>query len=272
MCELLGLSFDQPISADFSIRQFSLRDTDNANGWGIAWYPDRSVAIVKEPIEWRQSAHTKFLETYPGLRSRIYIAHVRHQTTGGLPTQADTHPFSRELGGREFCFAHNGTLLRFEELALGRFHPVGGTDSEHAFCHLLDSIAERGEMLCNRTSWEWLHRQLLALNQQGKLNCLISDGQRLFCYHDTGAWKGLTLRRLSIRNQEERRFEDVGMAVDVKRNTDSLPSNHGYVVATCALSETGWKSFVPGELIVFEGGNISFSSHAEHRFASMASA
>ncbi len=265
MCELMGLSFDRPISADFSIREFALRDTDNANGWGLAWYPDRSVTIIKEPLEWRQSSHTKFLETYHGLHSHLYIAHVRHQTTGGLPTHSDTHPFSRELGGREFCFAHNGTVPAFRDLALSRYQPVGGTDSEHVFCHLLAKIAERDDLLNSESSWEWLHQQLGALNQHGKLNCLMSDGDRLFCYHDAAAWKGLNLRRVSIREGQERHFEDVGIAVDVKKDGQAQPVNYGYVIATCALSKNGWTSFHPGELIVLEGGTVCFSSLSEQR-------
>jgi len=265
MCELMGLSFDRPISADFSIREFALRDTDNANGWGLAWYPDRSVTIIKEPLEWRQSSHTKFLETYQGLRSRIYIAHVRHQTTGGLPTHSDTHPFSRELGGRDFCFAHNGTVPDFRDLSLSRYKPVGGTDSEHVFCHLLAKIAERDDLLNTESSWQWLHQQLGELNQHGKFNCLMSDGQRLFCYHDAAAWKGLNLRRVSIREGQERHFEDAGIAVNVKKDGEAQPVNYGYVIATCPLSKTGWTSFHPGELIVLEGGTVCFSSQTEPR-------
>src|SRR5262245_1996082 len=109
MCELMGLSFDRPMSADFSIRAFALRDKENADGWGLAWYPDRSLSVVKEPLTWRQSHYSKFLESYERLNSHIYIAHVRHKTIGGTPTHADTHPFNRECFGREFCFAHNGT-------------------------------------------------------------------------------------------------------------------------------------------------------------------
>src|SRR2546427_2965438 len=142
MCELLGLCFAQPISADFTMREFEHRDEENADGWGLAWYPDQSLAIVKEPIEWGESKHSGFLETYHGLHSRIYIGHVRHKTRGGPPSHADTHPFGREVGGREYCFAHNGTVEGpYWDLPLGPSRPVGATDSEHLFCHLLGEIA-----------------------------------------------------------------------------------------------------------------------------------
>src|SRR5262245_1910878 len=106
MCELLGLSFAMPISADFTFRELEQRDEDKPAGCGLGWYPDQSLAIVKEPIEWGQSTFSGFLETYHLLRSRIYLGHVRHKTSGnGVPTRADTHPFGRELAGREYCFA-----------------------------------------------------------------------------------------------------------------------------------------------------------------------
>lgn len=264
MCELMGLSFDQPISADFSIRAFAQRDEENPNGWGLAWYPDHSVAVVKEPREWRKSSYTRFLETYHALSSRMYIAHVRHQTTGGSPTHADTHPFNRELKGRDFCFAHNGTLETYRELPLGRYRPVGQTDSEHVFCHLLDRIAQRGDELTNERSWRWLHEQLIELNHRGKLNCILSDGHRLFCYHDVNAWKGLSLRKVHIVEGQERHFGDPTVELTME-STDPQPFNYGYVVATCPLSDSGWQSFQTGELVVFEGGALRFSSVDERR-------
>ena len=193
---------------------------------------------------------------------------MRHQTTGGLPTHSDTHPFSRELAGREFCFAHNGTLPDFRNLPLSRFRPVGSTDSEHVFCHLLAKIAERDDLLNTESSWQWLFEQLAELNLQGKLNCLMSDGHRLFCYHDAAAWKGLSLRRVRIREGQARRFEDESMAVNVKEDSEATPVNDGYVIATSALSQTGWIGFKPGELIVVEGGSVRFSSQPDRRFVS----
>src|SRR6266436_4204484 len=125
MCELMGFSFAQPMIADFSIREFARRGEENADGWGLAWYPDRSLALVKEAVKWESSSYTDFLESYAGIRSPICIAHVRHLTRG-KPTRADSHPFAREWLGREYCFAHNGTLPHAFGLPLGRFHPIGG--------------------------------------------------------------------------------------------------------------------------------------------------
>ncbi len=256
MCELLGLSFACPLSADFSIRLFAKRGAENADGWGLAWYPDRSLAIVKEPLDWRESPYSRFLETYQGLRSEIYIAHVRHRSTSGTPTHADTHPFERELAGRHWVFAHNGTIQEFSALHLTRFRPIGGTDSEHLFCHLLELIAARDQPLVDELGWKWLHTMLQDINRRGTLNCLLSDGGRLYCYHDATAWKGLWMHKLVFRQAEERRLDDFSVSIGL----DSEPANQGFVVATNPLSETGWHQFQPSQLVVFDHGRLAYSS------------
>src|SRR5262249_14740662 len=163
-------------SADFTIREFALRSAENADGWGLAWYPDQSLALIKEPVCWQDSHVTRFLETYPQLRSTTYVAHVRHKTTGGEPTHADTHPFAREHGGQEFCFAHNGTLKgEIWQFPLNRFRPIGRTDSEFAFCLLLERMSERGSVsLQNSEDWKWLEQELTRLNESGSLNVVFS--------------------------------------------------------------------------------------------------
>jgi glutamine amidotransferase len=255
----MGLSFARPISADFSIREFGVCGEENADGWGLAWYPDHAVAVVKEPVRWGQTPYVSFLENYTGLRSSLYIAHVRHKTVGGEPTYADTHPFVRELNGREYCFTHNGTLHGLNGQPPGRYRPVGCTDSERAFCMLMEAIACGHDPLAGDEDWRWLHGQLAALNDGGQLNCLLCDGDRLFCYHDWGGYKGLTFRRVRMPDLDTRRFEDAQWTVDLGEEK----SNEGYVIATRPLSRHGWRSFRPGELIVLEAGRIRFSSHGD---------
>lgn len=259
MCELMGMSFAEPISADFSIREFAHRGEENADGWGLAWYPDQSLAVIKEPVKWRSSQHSGFLESYHHLQSRIYIAHVRHKTTGAA-VHADTHPFARELGGREYCFAHNGTILDAgRDLPLGRYRPVGNTDSEHVFCHLMEELAQRQEPLEEASGWKWLREKLVSLNRGGRMNCLLCDGRRLFCYHDANGWKGLAFRQVLLDNHKIRHFRDETLTVDL----ESTPANHGFVAATRPLSQKGWHACQSGELLVLEKGALLFSNQRD---------
>jgi glutamine amidotransferase len=255
MCELLGLCFDERVAADISIHEFASRGADNPDGWGLAWYPDQSVAVVKEAIAWQSSKHTVFLESYPALRSKIYVGHVRHKTVGGPVTHADTHPFVRELNGREYCFAHNGTLTDLAQaFPLGRFLPVGKTDSEHAFCHLLDAIADEAIDLRAPHHWHWLHAKLISMNRHGKMNVLFSDGRSLFCYHDLNGHKGLTWRSMPGTNARPGRLEDRELKVEVDVST----AEYGVVVASCALNGDGWSPVRVGELLVIQDGRLRY--------------
>ena len=231
----MALSFASPVSADFSLREFAARGEENPDGWGLAWFPEggRSVAVVKEPVKWGVSSTAGFLATNPTLSSRIHLAHVRHKTVGDAPNHADTHPFARELDGRDYVFAHNGTLSGPAwDLPLGRFQPVGATDSERFFCHLLGELAERPEALQTEADWSWLHAKLAASNTMGKLNVLLSDGQRLFVYHDVNAWKGLNFRRVRVHEGQPRHFDDADLALDLTVAQGRSQTNAGFVVAT----------------------------------------
>lgn len=251
MCELLGLCLNRPVSASITIRQFGDRDAQNADGWGLAWYPDRSIALIKEPVSWSSSGHTDFLESYRGITSSIYMAHVRHKTVGGVATHADTHPFVRELGGREYCFAHNGTLeMTTDKLPLGRFRPIGGTDSEHLFAHLMSALADRGATLEEPAQWELLHELLVAANRFGKLNCLLSDGRTLFCYRDRGGHKGLGRRAIEIGHAAPNKLRDAELTVHFEKDS----SAQGFVVATHPLDAEDWDPIPTGELIAFQQG------------------
>lgn len=256
MCELMGFHFVRPMTADFTIREFGRRGEDNADGWGIAWYPDRAAAVIKEPRKWKSSQHSGFLEAYPGIRSTLCIAHVRHLTTG-TPTFSDTHPFVRELDGVDYCFAHNGTIKDLSPLTSQRFRPVGQTDSERLFCHLLETIAGWDGRLEAPSNWSLLHRKLQEWNSLGTINLLLADGARLFVYHDRTAWKGLQRRPVMVMEGESGHFEDCDMKIDF-----DTAANHGIVVATSRLSLTGWQRFQPGELIVLQEGRIAYSSHS----------
>lgn len=255
MCELLGINFEREVDVDFTIRAFALRDVVNADGWGLAWYPDQSLALAKEPLTWRESDYAGFLQTYSHVHSRMYIAHVRKKTVGGENTHADTHPFNREWLGRDYCFSHNGTVYGAEKLPLARFRPLGATDSEHVFCNLLDRIAKRGRHLDTPDDWRWLHEAFYRYNQSGKFNCQFTDGHRLFCYHDRKAFKGMWMDEVVTRPHEWEHFDDPTMHVDVEPNG----VNRGVVVASLPLSRAAnWQKFQATEMIAVEAGAIVY--------------
>jgi hypothetical protein len=155
MCELLALSSSRPVNLTFSLETLAARwgaAGSAHDGWGVAFYQGTDVALFREPAAAADSALVRFLET-EGPATHLAISHIRHATQGG-ESLANTQPFVRELGGRAHVFAHNGDLpgiYSCDALALGSHRPVGQTDSERAFCVLLERLSpgSRHRLLCH---------------------------------------------------------------------------------------------------------------------------
>src|SRR5271156_3324048 len=146
MCELLGMECNVPTDIVFSftgLRQRGGRTGPPADGGGRASYEGRAPRVFLESQPAAHSPLARFLGENP-IKTLLAIGHVRRRTRGPVALP-NTHPFVRELWGRHWVFAHNGTLPRVRRRALGHFRPIGTSDSEHAFCHLMSELAERFE-------------------------------------------------------------------------------------------------------------------------------
>jgi predicted glutamine amidotransferase len=193
MCDLLGMCFNLPVQPNFAFKNFRYKDkgilNDNTGGWGIAFYPDQSAQIIKEEGNASSSSMAEKLVDYEYVTSKIIIAHVRAPSRGEV-SHRNTHPFNRELNGKEWTFAHNGTLdtdLLKPLIADSPFQPIGTTDSEHAFCLLLKYIKDKKITAWNKENFQWLEEKLRSIstlkhNVPGTFNCIFSDGEYLFCY------------------------------------------------------------------------------------------
>jgi len=253
MCELLGLAFNQPVLPSFSFRGFRHRSDSNPDGWGLVAFPDGSAQTFKEPLRALESQLAEFVRDYDGIRSRIFIGHVRYGTVGG-GSLADTHPFCRELRGRHVVLAHNGTLRKDQLMGhlTGRFTPVGETDSELALCALLSWMVEEGVEL---TDYEDIESWLRELNQFGKMNLLFSDGERLYAYRDANGH-----RRLCFTHRKAP-YDRVSLADEdweVDLSEEKSPDQSGYIIATEPLTDETWTDLDPGGLCVYEKGVTAY--------------
>ena len=256
MCELLGMSFNLPIRPKISFRGFRYRGENNPHGWGVAFYPDKSVQVIKEPIKSKESLLSKFLQDYQEVKSKIFIAHVRY-TSVGLKSHRNTHPFQRELKGIEYVFAHNGTLYNYRNLKPGRFKPIGETDSEYVFCYLLNCIEERNIVQWQKDDFAWLGRKLKEINKYGNFNCIFSDGNHLFCYYDKDGYNGLCFVQ---RKPPYGRIRLLDEDWEINLDEEKSRLQQGFIVATRILTNELWEDFKFGELIVFKDGQMIYSN------------
>ncbi|EHP85984.1 class II glutamine amidotransferase [Methanotorris formicicus] len=254
MCELLGICFNKKVNVKLSLNSFKLRSEEHPNGWGIAFYPDGFVRLIKEPIKMNDALLANCVR-WTKIKSKIFIAHIR-KASAGSESYVNTHPFVRKLDDKEIAFAHNGTLLGYEDLELDGYYPIGETDSEYVFCYLLSQIERRG-IEWDKEGFDNLLDILLDINYYGAFNCLFSDGEYLFAYKDyRGLRKLYFLKRMPPYGRIKLRDEDYVVNLgDIKDL-----SEEGFVIATNPLSNENWKSFENGELMVFKNGEMIYSN------------
>ncbi len=121
------------------LRQRGGKTGPHRDGWGLAFYEGYAARVFLEPAPAAESPLARFLADNP-IKTLLAIGHVRKRTRGEVSV-ANTHPFVRELWGRHWVFAHNGTIKATRGLSMGRFRPIGSTDSERAYCHLMEALA-----------------------------------------------------------------------------------------------------------------------------------
>jgi len=261
------MSFSTEVRAGISLNLFQIRGKENPDGWGLAFYKERYLQIIKEAKSATKSTLYDFIEHYP--QSNTFISHVR-RSTRGLPSYVNTHPFYRvlEIKGmrREFCFAHNGTLTDTRNLKPLHLFPLGNTDSELSFCYILEKLEEREIQKWEKQDFQFLEKLLREINDSGNtLNCMMSDGEYLLCYSDENQHNG------GLRYAQQKHpyglldFIEEGTklgAVDIQAaNIGGIEPEHssGYIVVTRDLVSPLWTDFRPGQLIVFRHGDMVYS-------------
>ncbi len=239
MCELLAMSAQRPAEVGYYLDRLIPRGgltAPHADGWGVACYEAGAARVFKDAAPAADSLLFRLLARHP-LRTTAMVAHIRlaNPSIFGRET-GNTHPFEREWGGRSWVFAHNGKLPGLHEakrLRGSRFRPVGGTDSERAFCFLLDAItrvAGRRRVLAPEKVLDVIELVVDELSAYGMFNFILSDGECLYVHAHTHLH---ALER-------------------------SLPGEDGTtrasLLASAPLTDEPWRALAPGSLHVYRAG------------------
>lgn len=253
MCQLLGMNCNVPTDICFSFTGFQARGglTDHhTDGWGITFFEGKGVRQFLDPNASAHSAVADFVRTYP-IKSKNVIAHIRKATQGETKLE-NTHPFVRELWGQYWSFAHNRDLKNLSIDLNGRFLPVGHTDSEQAFCFILQELDQAFsevpstlEALGNK-----LHELTMQLASYGVFNFLLSNGEFMLAHCST---KLASIVRKAPFSTAHLKDQDV--KVDFSAVTSAI--DRVAVIATNPLTENErWKVHEPGTLLLFHEGAI----------------
>jgi predicted glutamine amidotransferase len=263
MCQLLGMNCNAPTDVTFSFRGFARRGghtDDHADGWGIAFFEgnddtlgadcDKGLRHFVDHLPASASPVAELIGRYP-IKSRNVIAHIRKATQGRVALE-NCHPFVRELWGRYWVFAHNGDLKDFNPRLHASFRPVGSTDSERAFCWIMQELAKSHAGVPSVAELSITLRELAAqIARHGTFNFMLSNGQAL--------WAHASTRLVYVERRHpfaHARLSDEDLSVNFADHT--RPSDRVAVVVTAPLTTNeNWIAFAPGELKVFEGGALA---------------
>tara|TARA_R110002110_G_scaffold383245_2_gene594609 strand:+ start:49969 stop:50748 length:780 start_codon:yes stop_codon:yes gene_type:complete len=258
MCELLGMSANVPTDICFSfsgLMQRGGKTGSHRDGWGVAFYEGKGCRVFHDPDPSAYSEMAGFIKTYP-IHSTKVLCHIRKANRGRVCLE-NTHPFVKQMWGRNWCFAHNGQLKGVKKsLELKNFFPVGTTDSEHVYCWMLEKIESKFPTPPKNDKQLWKYIEILAeeVSEYGVFNFLLSDSKYLYAHCST---KLVWLTRKSPFGQATLvdedlmvDFNDVSSAKDVISIIATQPLTHNEV----------WNKAEKGDFLVFRDGLIKYQS------------
>ncbi len=253
MCELLALSANTPTDLCFSFHGLRRRGgatADHGDGWGLACFDvdGQGVRLYREDEPAAFSSVAAEVATLP-LKAHCSIAHIRKATKGRVALQ-NCHPFHRRWRGQDWVFAHNGHLEGSWELD-GSHQPLGDTDSEAAFCWILQQLDQAGISPEDGVN---LHSHLArladVLAQRGTFNGLLSNGRWLFVYATTRLH--LLTRQAPFR---QARLADDDLTVDFAEL--AAPGDVVTIVSTEPLTiDEPWVRVQPGQALWIVEGRV----------------
>ena len=264
MCELFAMSSRYPTTVGFSLEALARRgghDGPHKDGWGVAYFEGSDVFLLRESSPAAESGLVKFMETN-GPPSDLVLSHIR-LATQGEPVLHNTQPFQRELGGRAHVFAHNGDLLGIRDechLESRRFTPIGDTDSELAFCCLLERLAQLWDQAEDALPSVESRLKVVAdfaawLRPLGPFNFIYSDGDTLFVHshrrkQDDGSIRPPGLYLL-VRSSNEQAVDLTDSGVLLAPIAQEL-----VLIASVPLTDEPWEPISEGEVVALKMGVI----------------
>ena len=263
MCELLAIASRKPMTVSISLGQFAGHGSDtggNSDGWGIVYYSEDDIRRLRDIDSAASSEWVRFAEKHP-LCSTLFLAHIRNAKVGKV-SLSNTHPFARELGGKMHTFAHNGYLQDLTDmnaLTPRRFQPIGETDSESAFCALLDRLCEVWTFDQNVPDLAERFGIIAAfaadIRQRGIANFVYCDGDAIFVHSHRRRQRDGVIREpgLWLSHQTVSDDEDGvrGAGVTIASERQQI-----VVAASVPLTDDGWSPIQSGSLVALRDGQV----------------
>ncbi|WP_163132329.1 class II glutamine amidotransferase [Agarivorans sp. Alg241-V36] len=253
MCELLGMSANVPTDICFSFTGLVQRGGvtgPHVDGWGITFYEGKGCRSFKDPAPSCKSKIAELVQAFP-IKSQAVVGHIR-QANRGCVSLENTHPFTRELWGQNWTYAHNGQLKGYKTLDTGFFRPIGATDSERAFCWILEQLRIKypRKPANMKAMFKFVASLADQLRAKGVFNMLLSNGEFVMAYCSTNLhW---ITRRAPFG---EAQLADADVTIDFYKET--TPNDVVTMIATQPLTNNEqWQKIASGSYVLFKDGEV----------------
>ncbi len=200
MPNLLAMSFEGELAPSFDLTCLEPGRT-LPDGWGLGYYPggEPSATVLKEPAPPQGSIRSQLARAWEHLESSLFVLHIRSARWGAI-TDANTQPFVRSWGRRDWMIGHSGSLTTRptdDRGDRGVFEPIGSTDTEQLFCILMSRFAERGWKSIADANLPEVRDWLDVFDDDGGLTIALTDGRDLLVYADRDQDSTIWLGQLS---------------------------------------------------------------------------
>lgn len=188
MCRILGITnFDYSRHQNIVARFCDLTrcglvmagdPPGHEDGWGLAFYQEGELVVHKSGVNLLAETDKVFRILSAAKRSPVMILHLRKSAWANTSSTRHAHPFHLD----NTVFFHNGVVYDYQSLIPSITIPGLGADArdtEVLFFHVMSGGAQD-------LGRDFLNSAALIKRQHkfSALNCLFSDGVKLFAYRD----------------------------------------------------------------------------------------
>ncbi len=150
----------------------------HADGWGLAYYREGALVVHKSGVNLLEETDQVIRILSAAKTSPVMILHLRKSAWANTSSTRHAHPFHLD----NTVFFHNGVVYDYQKLIPAIKRPGLGADArdtEVFFYHVMSSKAQDlGRAFLETVS------VIKQKHKYSALNCLFSDGVKLFAYRD----------------------------------------------------------------------------------------
>jgi len=269
MCELYAMSSAVVKNISFSLCEFRRHggDTDtHVDGWGLVFFDEHSVEMYREPKPAAFSLKMDHVLQHHK-PANLVMSHIRKATQGEVSLK-NTQPFSIVLNEKKHVFMHNGNLENIhQQLSLNKYSPQGETDSEYAFCYLMEQMNKLWNQNKGQQRTPTLEQRIDVVQQAftlfsqfGQANFIYTDGDYHYAFANERTQLNGKIDPPGLHYLARDIHSDPAITKIIGIDMNGVEQEQ-VLLASVPLTNENWCAFERNQLIVVQSGKFLYSTH-----------